>query len=452
MIRASQPCHLRRCPAKPAKPARARRVAAALAAAAAVVASLGIAVGPAVAEPSGWRVSAAAGAGTGVDVNRDVERQEVAVGGALRLGEALSLGAELTGIRFAGTRDERDAAARGVAVLPRVAWHFVRAADSSLSLELGLGGALFSRPFPPGGTRLNGYSMIGLGGELALGGRLWATAGLRLLHHSNGQGLVEDNPAFDGVVGTVGLALRLTAPSREGEGSGGASAAASGEGRSSGGAAVRLLEVRAYGGLHSSGYSTLDGGTEAFFATRASVGAQLGVHWRLRLDGLVGQFSSGSATAAGALRAYYRDRRGALGVSAGGAWLEGGITSETFAVHLERYEASWLTATSSLGVERRSFGDDLRFAELMLRAYPSEAWLVAPGFSYAVSSFKQTRADIVLRVERSLGALGGMSPALYAQWGGNLYTKVAVGVAFTFDGLSRRERERRDGLFSARFD
>lgn len=403
----------------------------------------------AVAEPREWRAYVGGGAGSGVDVNGDIARGEAELGGEVRLGAALSVGAELTGIWFGGTRDGRDAGAKGVAVLPRVAWHFVRGADASLRVELGLGGAWFARPFPPGGTQLNGYSMIGLGGELGLRDGLWAMAGLRLLHHSNGQGLVEDNPAFDGVVGTVGLALRLAGSAGEDGGAAEAGEAPAGE-------RVRLLEVRGYGGLHSSGYSTLDGGTQGFFATRASLAASLAEHWRLRLDGLVGQFSSGEAAAAGALRAYYRDERVAVGASVGHAWLEGGLTSETFAVHVERYESSWLTATTSIGLERRSFGDELRFAELMLRTYPSQALLIAPGFSYAVSSLKQTRADIVLRVERSFGGrggiLGGVSPALYAQWGGNLYTKAAVGLAFTFDGLSRRERERRDGLFGARFD
>jgi hypothetical protein len=126
------------------------------------------------------------------------------------------------------------------------------------------------------------------------------------MHHSNGKGLVADNPAFDGVAVSLGVAARVAARESEAE-----APEELGEA-----APVRLLEVRGYAGLHSSGYSTVDGGTQAFYATRASLGASLTSRGKLRLDGLLGQFSSGEAAAASALRAYYQDARFALGGSA----------------------------------------------------------------------------------------------------------------------------------------
>jgi Lipid A 3-O-deacylase (PagL) len=398
-------------------------------------------------DPEGWWWKGGAGYGAGVDVNDGLSRYELDTGVERRLSRALSFDVELGAVRFQGVRDGRDAAADGVVVIPRLAWHFARLGGSSLLLDFGLGGALFSRDFPPGGTRLNGYSAIGVGARLALTEELQAFAALRLMHHSNGKGLVADNPAFDGVAVSLGFAARVAARRSEAE-------PPPVDPREV--PRVRLLEVRGYAGLHSAGYSTVDGATQAFYATRASLGASLSLRVKLRLDGLLGQFSSGPAAAASALRAYYQDARFALGASAGHAWLEGGLTSETFALHAERYEHSWLTVASSVGLERKSFGDDLRFAELALRLYPTSSHLISAGFSYAVSSLKQTRADILVRVEHVFGDTSAkgprLAPSLYVQWGGNLYTKAAIGLAFTFDGLTPAARERRDGLFAARFD
>jgi hypothetical protein len=170
----------------------------------------------AVAEPEGWWWKGGAGYVSGVDVNRELSRYELDAAIERRLSPALSFDVELGAVRFQGVRDGRDADADGVVVIPRLAWHFARLGGSSLLLDFGLGGALFSRDFPPGGTRLNGYSAIGVGARLALTEGLQAFAALRLMHHSNGQGLVAENPAFDGVAVSLGFAARVVSRRSEG--------------------------------------------------------------------------------------------------------------------------------------------------------------------------------------------------------------------------------------------
>jgi hypothetical protein len=119
------------------------------------------------AAPEGWWWRGGAGYVAGVDVNGELSRYELDTGVERRLSPALSLDVELGAVRFQGARDGRDADADGVVMIPRLAWHFARLGDSSLWLDFGLGGALFSRDFPPGGTRLNGYSAIGVGARVA---------------------------------------------------------------------------------------------------------------------------------------------------------------------------------------------------------------------------------------------------------------------------------------------
>jgi hypothetical protein len=220
----------------------------------------------------------------------------------------------------------------------------------------------------------------------------------------------------------------------------------------SAGPELHPLELRSYGGLHVADYSTVGGGTETFLAERASVGGRLVGPLRLRVDGLFGRFSEGTWVAAGAFRPYVRLASYSLGASYGYTRLRGGIHSHMLALHGEAYEAAWLTVSGSVGRELKSFGDDLGFAELWLRTYPSERWVLAAGASYAVSNLKQTRADILLRGEWTFWSSRALSAAAFAQWGGNLSTRAAVGISLYFDGDGAAVRERRDALATARFD
>jgi len=215
---------------------------------------------------------------------------------------------------------------------------------------------------------------------------------------------------------------------------------------------IHPIEARSYAGVHTADYSTLGGKTESFFAERVGVGATLAEPLRLRVDGLLGRFAEGTWVGQGAIRPYLRFSRFSVGASYGYARLSGGIDSQLLALHGEVYEAPWLTVSSSFGLEKKNFGDDLGFAEIFLRLYPSQRWLLSPGASYAVSELKQTRADIVLRGEWSFWSSRALSAAAFAQWGGNSYTRASLGISLYFDGDSAAGRDRRDALSAARFD
>jgi hypothetical protein len=215
---------------------------------------------------------------------------------------------------------------------------------------------------------------------------------------------------------------------------------------------VHAIEARSYAGVHTADYSTVGGDTQLFVAERASLGATLAGPLRLRADALLGRFSSNAWLGQGALRAYARSSRYSLGASYGYARLTGDLSSQMLAVHGEVYEADFLTVVGSVGVEDKRFGDDLGFAEILLRIYPSERWVLSPGASYAVSDLKQTRADILLRGEWTFLSSQALSLAVFAQYGGNLYTRAALGLTLYFDGDRPVVRERRDAWCAARFD
>jgi hypothetical protein len=144
------------------------------------------------------------GYATGIEVNRHIHKVETRWGVDYRVGAPFSVGPELSLVRFVGVRDGREASTFGVTLLPVVAWHFWRAGNASLALDIGFGGAVFLPAFPPGGTALNGYSAVGLQARMPLRRDVSLLLGVRAFHHSNGRGFVSENPAFDGVALNVG--------------------------------------------------------------------------------------------------------------------------------------------------------------------------------------------------------------------------------------------------------
>jgi hypothetical protein len=215
---------------------------------------------------------------------------------------------------------------------------------------------------------------------------------------------------------------------------------------------VRLLEMRSYAGVHTADYSTIGGGNDSFVAARTSLGFSVYDPLKFRLDGLFGRFGSGTLVGTGALRLYGQTERFAWGTGYQHVRLDSEIYSHVAMLHAEVYEGRMLTVVSSGGYEVKNFGDDIGFAELFLRLYPLPWLTTTVGASYAVSSLKQTRADIILRVEARVLALPNFQVNVFAQYGGNQFTRVQAGLSVYFDNLLHVERERRDGLFFARFD
>lgn len=213
---------------------------------------------------------------------------------------------------------------------------------------------------------------------------------------------------------------------------------------------VRLLEWRAYGGIHTADYSTVDRGTELFSATRVSAGANASF-LGLRVDGLLGRLGE-VRTGIAAVRLYGSSERYLLGGSYTYTALTGGLTSHTLSLHGEVRETTWMRVTGTFGWETRRFGDPLLSGELFLRFYLGERWLLVSGVSYAVTDVKQTRADLVVRGEWTFAQVLGGSTAVFAQLGGNLFTRASVGLTLYFDADGYAAREQRDHLYGARFD
>lgn len=154
-------------------------------------------------------LSATSGVSRGLAVNANIWRLEYRLGFEHRFTPSLSAMGEAAFAHFLGERAGQDVNASAVTLMPLLRWSFVRTSAVRVAFDFGLGGGFFTPEFPPGGTRWNGYSLFGLSGSLALSARQWLVVDIREMHHSNGRGIVDSNPAFDGVSVNLGAAFEL---------------------------------------------------------------------------------------------------------------------------------------------------------------------------------------------------------------------------------------------------
>lgn len=163
----------------------------------------------AVATEAGVDFSAGSSFTSGIAPNANVRRIQYHLGLGRRFSPSFGASVELGGASFVGSRAGEPVSTLGFSLLPVARWTFLKTALAKTYFDFGFGGAFFQRSFPPGGTRLNGYSTVGVGIEIPLRNDLSVHLQLRQMHHSNGRGFVADNPAFDGVNYGVGATWAL---------------------------------------------------------------------------------------------------------------------------------------------------------------------------------------------------------------------------------------------------
>lgn len=150
-----------------------------------------------VSEPSRSRLRVQTGFAQGMDVNRGIRRWDIRAAWEHDFRPSLTGAPEFSVERFEGERGGRDAASTGFTLMYVLTWNAWRGENFFAGIEFGWGGGLYTKAFPAGGTRYNGYSQFGA----QVGWRLspdWSlVADVREMHHSNGRGMVERNPAYD---------------------------------------------------------------------------------------------------------------------------------------------------------------------------------------------------------------------------------------------------------------
>lgn len=380
-----------------------------------------------------WRVGLGGGGIAGHEPSDQIDGAAVRVGAEYLFHPAFGFGPEVSFVQFSGFRDGPNTA-RGVAATYVARWYALRSNHMSVYGMFGFGGVAFDTPFPRNGTQLDGTSLWGAGvllGALRLE--------VRQLHSSNGKGLVLDNPAYDGL--ELGAHLAIGGAPRE---------------RTMvfddvAPFTLRLTRLELFGGARADGYSTVGEDSAAIAGVHASVEVSLARRLAAQLEVLGGAFTSGAVATGLVGRAYYRDRRTAIGVSAGASAVDDRLAGDTYGAFVERYEHPMVLASVGIGYERTRDLADRWYGELFLHIYPTDRLLLLAGASYAEAEIKQTRADVVMHVEYAPFVIGHTTLAGYVQYGGNLLTRASVGVVLYFDRESYAKRERSRGVHGLRF-
>jgi hypothetical protein len=304
--------------------------------------------------------------------------------------QGLSLGGELgvhavDGASSAGG----DADTAGVSTSALVRWHALQGRGWSACLEFGVGLLATEDSFPVGGTRWNGVRQTGVGVELELTPQLRLGAGVRQQHVSNGKGLVEDNPSWEGQGAYVGLHFDITPrgalqePARtmtlpEAEPWSARFEARGGEYGDDdyGGGGVVALDSRLYGAWFAQVRGSLD-----------------------RVDGeALGEYG---------VALYLRTRSARIGVAYDRQELEF-FSDDEFSIFGEWLANDITTVSSVVGREMRSHFEDRNFAGVTLRFYALDNLAFDSGI-VARAEPDQFRADAV---NVPLGFEYALAPAL----------------------------------------
>jgi len=120
--------------------------------------------------------------------------------------DEISLGVEVSGYGLTQPGDDVVAGAAGVVLRH----HLLHDDRTSLFIDVAFAGAEATERVPPGGTRFNLVTQVGIGVTRALGGGPHLLLGARFIHVSNGNIEGDDrNPSINGVSAYAGLLFRL---------------------------------------------------------------------------------------------------------------------------------------------------------------------------------------------------------------------------------------------------
>ncbi|NOX42469.1 MAG: hypothetical protein GXP19_01860 [Gammaproteobacteria bacterium] len=139
-----------------------------------------------------------AGAYSGTDDRKGIDIKNISVGASYYMTDGLGLYAELMVLTSRGKLNGLDADTEGLGGFFALRWHFLRSNNWSAFFNHGIGWVTFNDDFPPGGTTLNALLQYGFGMTARVNQSIKLQFGVRAIYISNGRGLVDDNPSYDG--------------------------------------------------------------------------------------------------------------------------------------------------------------------------------------------------------------------------------------------------------------
>lgn len=310
-------------------------------------------------------------------------------------------------------------------------WHALQGRGWSAFLEFGLGLLASDDDFPEGGTKWNGLRQTGVGVQFDLWRALRLTAGVRQQHVSNGKGLVQDNPSWEGQGAYVGLEFDVTPRNAEWL-----------EARAMDvpDAAPWSARIEARGGEYD---DDVRGGGAVL-----ALDAQLQGPWFAQLRASGDEVEGESLTEFG-FALYARGRRGRIGVAYDRQELDV-FHDDEFTLFGEWLANDITTVQSVLGHESRSHSDDRVVAGVLLRLYALDELAIDSGVVARAEpdEFRADAFNVPLGVEYALSDLVLPGLSVFAQKDLHDGQRV-VGLRWTFAPTGSAHRSLRERDYSS---
>ena len=319
----------------------------------------------------------------------------------------------------------------GADVSALVRWDALRVGSWRGFVEFGLGLMVTDDEFPAGGTSLNGTRHVGAGLAYEIDDDLQLELSLRQQHVSNGRGLVDDNPSWDGFGAFLGFSLNLTPedleppPPRE---------------RSALEAHDWSIRTEFRGG--DLGDAT---GSGALMALDAQICEPIYIQVRGTLDRVEDDrlFEVGAAL-------YGRGESGLMGVAYDRQALDIFHDDQVTAFG-EWYANDLVTVAATAGYEHRNLSPDRVLGGVSLRVYPFDSLRLEAGIGYrsSIDDLEDDAFDVPLGIEYAPGFMRRLGLSLFAEDGLDDDQRV-VGVRWVVGGSglpnwSLRDRDRIHG-------
>ena len=389
-----------------------------------------------------WVGTATAGLVDSLDQDRDIQIYDGRFAAGYYFRDGLAVVGELYAAAIDGSRrledtDEmRQVSSTGLGGALLLRWHFLNRQRWSSFLDLGWGLLLTDDEFPPGGTELNGTRQYGLGLTYRVSDRLHLTFGARQLHVSNGRGIVDDNPSYDGIGTYLGSAFRL-----------GHRSVAEPE-RSPAPLTERRQAENRFGTRVEGQVGDFDG--DRYLGSLVDFDVRLHGRWWTQLELAVADIGGETLTELG-LSAYRRGRRGLVAASVSRQELDV-FTSHRVILQKERDLNDLTTIVGVAGWEERNLDSDRWLGALRLRLHATPNLLVEPGLVLIDdlrSDFDSSDIEPSLHLEIQPRPLRKMGASFFLEDRDEL---LLAGIRLTTGRQTTlRHRYREGGLYRARF-
>ncbi|MFC1851269.1 acyloxyacyl hydrolase [candidate division CSSED10-310 bacterium] len=337
----------------------------------------------------------------GHDENRDTTVTEALFGVGLPLGKRVGLYGDVHLAYFNGERENVEINAEGIGITFQLRWHFLKYKSWGTYLDYGPGFIVTTEKFPPGGTTYNFITQYGMGLDLTIRENVHLLLGFREQHLSNGKGIGEDNPTYDG----AGMYAQLLVYSSDSQ-----------DDTKQDSFSHALSDYSTFNASVQGYYGLVD--DEHYRASELQIGLSASDRFAFQAGAIVGNLVGETLTEFG-FYTFHRMSRSVQSIYYGYKKYAD-FKSNVFSMGIDYYENEIVTVSFGSSYERDNFENEIWLAGLFLNLYLSDNFFLRSGLAtdqLLEDEFKADDVGLRFGLEWKCFQLGELAFSLYAeQW------------------------------------